>query len=127
MKQHPLDRTGQIDGQTTRRLRKDLRDRGFTFADVATYRKTYAVPEGQEDQYTSFHTFVHEMADTYGIHIHTTIQECGGERHLLEPAIDELRVYYRGRRKFLRTDGLDKARHYLIQKAAPGADGAAER
>jgi len=100
---------------------------GFTFADVAAYQETYAVPEGQEDQYTSFHTFVHEMNDIYGIRIFTTIQECGGERHLLEPAIEELRVYYQGTRKYLRTDGLDKARHYLIQKAGPGADGAAER
>ena len=120
MKQRPTDLTGQIYGPTARRLRKELRDQGFTFADVALYQETYTVPEGQEDQYTSFHTFVHEMADTYGIRIHTTIQECGGERHLLEPAIEELRVYYRGQRKFLRTDGLDKARHYLIQKAASG-------
>ena len=89
---------------------------GFTFKDFETYKETYAVPEGQESQYTSFHTFVHEMKNIYGIPISATIRECGGERHLLEPAIEELRVYYKGHRKYLRTAGLDKARRYLIEK-----------
>lgn len=112
----PVDLSKPVDGNTTRRLRAELRKRELVLGDAVHLREMYGVEEDTE-LFIPFSEFVHRMENEHGVPVSRTIKLSGGERHLLEPAIEELRVYYKGNRKFLRREGLEIAEEFLLQNA----------